>query len=72
MLEESNFGMTDSKYLVIWDNSSIHKSGLIKSLWQQKAISILTIKPYSPSLNVAEKTILELKTKVYKMVDDGR
>ena len=72
MLEESNFGMTDSKYLVIWDNASIHKSVLVKSLWRQKAISILTILPYSPSLNVAEKMILAIKSKVYKMADKRR
>ena len=66
--------VNDSKrnYCIIYDNASIHKTKLIESISIKSKITILTIPPYWPVLNAAEKLILGIKKKIFKYNDQGR
>ena len=42
------FQETEDISVIVWDNSSIHKSSEIKEFIQNSGVTILTITPYSP------------------------
>ena len=52
------------RQVLIIDNAPIHKENYIKKLLANASITILTITPYEPSLNTAEKIILVIKSKI--------
>ena len=56
--------LTDTNLVIVWDNSSIHKSIEVKNFIRKFKIKILTISPYCPTLNPAEKMILYIKQKI--------
>ena len=51
--------LSESKFIIVWDNSLIHKSKEIMEYLKKSKAIILTIWPYSP----AEKIILYLRQK---------
>ena len=59
ILENSN-----SNFMIVCDNSSIHKSMDVSRYISGTCLRILTICPYSPSLNPVEKLILYIKKKL--------
>ena len=61
-----------SKLIIIWDNSYIHKSKEVIKFLENTKIQILTICPYWPTLNPAEKLILFIKQKLKMLKVQGR
>ena len=51
-------------WMLVMDNSSIHKSLYIKDIIKGRKIRMMFITPYEPSLNPAEKLIMAIKTKL--------
>ena len=70
--EKLNFKKSNINYYIICDNATIHKSKLISDFLIENNIRMVTISPYSPALNAAEKIILAIKQKVNKEVDNGK
>ena len=68
--EKSN--IKDKSFWVIYDNASIYKAKSIANFAWHKKICMLTIPPYWPTLNAAEKLILSIKKKIWKYNDGGR
>ena len=69
----TNFhGLEPSKLIIAWDNSSIHKSKEVIKFLKNTKIQILTICPYWPTLNPAEKLILFIKQKLKMFKVQGR
>ena len=52
------------KSFIVWDNASIHKSRDCLKIYIDSEITVLTIPPFEPTLNPAEKLILAIKTKI--------
>ena len=52
------------KWMLVIDNSSIHKSLYIKEIIKDKRILMMFITPYEPSLVPAEKLIMAIKNKL--------
>ena len=71
-LRESRVDNKDDKYCIIYDNTSIHKTKVIKKFAEKNKIKILTIPPYWPVLNATEKLILSMTKKIQKWNDEGR
>ena len=59
-------------YLLLCDNSVIHKSEKIKSFIQDNGVSIMTLTLYSPCLNPTEHLIGAIKSKVRSEVFSGK
>ena len=55
----------------VWDNASLHKSRELLKIYKDSGISVLTIPPYEPALNPAEKLILAIKTKIKIYQNEG-
>ena len=68
----SNDPESNDRRVLVMDNASIHKSRHIHSLVKGKKARILTICPYEPSLNPAEKLILSIKSKIKTRQFQGR
>ena len=49
---------------IVLDNASIHKTAAVKEFAESTKLHILTIPPYSPSLNGAEVLIQAIKAKI--------
>ena len=47
-----------NKFIIVWNNCSIHKRMKVKDFIKEAMIRILTIWPYCLNLNPAEKMIL--------------
>ena len=58
--------------VLVCDNSVIHKSEKIKSFIQDSGVSIITLTPYSPCLNLTEHLIRAIKSKVRSEVFSGK
>ena len=56
--------VNDWKFIIVWDNASLHTSKEVREYINSTKIIILTINPYSPCLNPAERLILYIKKKV--------
>ena len=56
--------LNTNKQVLVFDNAPIHKANHIKKLLVDANITIITITPYEPSLNAAEKLILAIKSKI--------
>ena len=54
----------DSRLAIVCDNASIHKSKEVKEYLNKTEVQIMTIWPYSPALNPAEKMILFIRQKI--------
>ena len=65
-------GKVDREFVVVWDNATIHKSKLVKEFLEDTQTLMVTIPPYWPALNPAEKLILAIKQKVGKYEDGGK
>ena len=67
-LRAEKLKIDDINFIIICDNSSIHKDVEVKNYLKETKIRILTICPYSPDLNPWEKMILYIKQtlNVYK------
>ena len=50
--------------ILVLDNASTYKTKMVSKFVENSKIMILTIPPYKPSLNPAEKFILEVKSKI--------
>ena len=61
-----------SRFIIVWDNWSIHKSRKVKDFIKEDKIRILTICPYWYNLNPAEKTILYFKNKIKRIYLQSR
>ena len=59
-------------YLLLCDNSVIHKSEKIKSFIQDSGVTIITLTPYSPCLNPTEHLIGAIKSKVRSELFSGK
>ena len=55
MQEQMHLGSTDKKLVVLCDNSTIHKAKQVISCLESSQILMVTIPPYSLTLNAAEK-----------------
>ena len=67
-----DFKINSSKFLFIIDNASIHKTSSVADLAKEHKIKLLTIPPYSPSLNAAEYFIQSIKSKMKRTQRFGR
>jgi len=47
---------------VIWDNLSVHKTGIVQALFEKAEVELLFLPPYSPDLNPIEMCWSKLKT----------
>ena len=67
-LRAEKLKIDDINFIIICDNSSIHKGVEVKNYLKEKKIRILTICPYYPALKPWEKMILYIKQtlNVYK------
>ena len=61
-----------SKFLLVIDNASIHKTREVQEFASKHRIKLLTISPYSPSLNAAEYFIQSIKAKIKRKQRFGR
>ena len=61
-----------SKFVIIMDNASIHKTHEVSKFILDSKIRAVTIPPYEPSLNPVEKFILALKTKLRQKKQSGQ
>lgn len=68
----SIFHEDDIKMVFVCDNATIHKNIKVQEFISIKGISILTIWPYSPSLNPVEKVILAMRNKITLLRESGR
>ena len=57
----------DKRFIIVWDNASLHISEEVKRYLSNTEVIICTIAPYSPCLNPAERLILYIKKKVMKI-----
>ena len=64
--------LKDKKYVFVSDNAKIHTSKKIANYLIQKGITLITIVPYSPSLNPWEKMIACVKGKLRSWMANGR
>ena len=62
----------NDKVCMIMDNAALHKSKAVVEGIQRDGIRWVTITPYSPQLNAAEKIIAVLKYKMKKVIVSGR
>ena len=60
---KDKFKKRDQQFCFILDNASIHKTWDVKKFVENKKVFVLTIPPYSPSLNGAETVINSIKSK---------
>ena len=63
---------TDLKPILVFDNATIHKSKDWTKFYHDNKIIVLTIPPYEPALNPAEKLILAIKTKIKSSREKGK
>ena len=70
MQEEIHLGRTDRKYVILCDNATIHKAKQVRNYSESSKILMVTIPPYSPTLNAAEKIILAIKEKIKRYEDE--
>ena len=68
----SGKGIDWSKVVIVADNSIIHRTSMIRSLFAKEKLLWLFIPPYSPEINAWEKLINFIKSKVKKMVIEQR
>ena len=64
--------LSDSKLIFVCDNSSIHKSKEVKEYLNKNSVNVMTIWPYSPALNPAEKMILYIRQKIKLLRSQGK
>ena len=62
----------DKRFVIIWDNASLHTSKEVKEFIANTGVIICTITPYSPCLNPAERLILYIKKKTTRIRQRGR
>ena len=62
----------EDRWVLVMDNASIHKTEYIQRIATHKQIRIITIAPYEPSLNSAEKLILSIKSKMTAYSNRGK
>ena len=62
----------DSNFVLVMDNAAIYVSQRVSDYVKTANLSILTIAPYSPSLNPWEKLISSIKSKVKTQCGGGR
>ena len=68
----NRFEEVDSRLVIVCDNASIHKSKEVKEFLNKTEVQIMTIWPYSPALNPAEKMILFIRKKIQLLRNKGR
>ena len=61
-----------NRTIVIWDNAPVHSSNATTEFIKSAKLRVLTIPPYTPSLNPAEKLINSIKMKLKKLQADGK
>ena len=64
--------LKDRRFIIIWDNASLHTSKEVKDYIANTEIIICTIAPYSPCLNPAERLILYIKKKTTRIRQRGK
>ena len=69
---KEKFSKGNKQFCFIIDNWSIHKTLDVKKFVEGKKIHVLTIPPYSPSLNGAETVINAIKSKVQQRRRSGK
>ena len=62
----------ENNFCIILNNASIHTSIVVNEFWIKMKISIITISPYSPSLNPWETIISVIKIKIRKKTIENR
>ena len=67
-----NYEVNNDKCWYIIDNASIHKTSEVKHWVIQNKICMITLPPYSPSLNVAELFIGSIKSKLKQKQLSGK
>ena len=65
------FGISSSKFWIICDNATIHTSDEVAEVLDKMKISMVTINPYSPSLNPWEILISAIKAKLRRHIKKG-
>ena len=71
-LEDISLNKDNKYYFFICDNTTIHRSNLIRNYLKSNGLWMMTIAPYFPELNAVEKLILSFKQKVYREIDNGK
>ena len=64
--------LTDNERIIVWDNASIHLSDMASGFISSSKLRVITIPPYNPVLNPAEKLINCIKMKLRKAHGMGK
>ena len=62
----------ENRTIVVWDNAFVHSSSITTEFVKSANLRVLTIPPYTPCLNPAEKLINSIKMKLKKLQADGK
>ena len=62
----------ENRTIVVWDNAPVHSSNITTEFAKSANLRVLTIPPYTPCLNPAEKLINSIKMKLKKLQADGK
>ena len=61
----------DKRTIIVWDNAPVHTSNATIEFIRSAKLRVLSIPPYTPSLNPAEKLINAIKIKLKKFQANG-
>ena len=64
---QNQLGQENNKYVIVCDNTRIHTSREVERFIVKDELRLMTIAPYSPSLNPVEKVICAIKMKLKSM-----
>ena len=62
--KSDNYSKEANKFVICWDNASVHKKEEINEFLLQSEATMVTIAPYSPWLNPVESLIGAIKKKI--------
>ena len=74
MLVERNLSKENRKrsFALVWDNASVNASSEAAKFYIGSRIKVITIVPYTPALNPAEKLISAIKSHIIKNHEEGK
>lgn len=69
---DSDFRINNRRMILVCDNVAYHTSKKLQNYFNETEIRLLTIWPYSPSLDPVEKVILALRKKIEVLTREGK
>ena len=72
MIRRASHQLLNNKWWVIADNASIHSSIKVQEWLEKSNMRLITISPYSPSLNPTEKVIAAIKCEIRNLLLESR